>query len=143
MDATSASPMVLLAKSNTSARRGPSLEKVNNPCWSFAKDSYRFGDACKYLHNGVHGKSTLLPCTVGSASSVPDVQGEPPAVNQKAYEPPAVDNRPPAVVTSSDTEPPVGITQPYPYWNPQKNQAITVDLHKWAAQIIRTKYLET
>ncbi|GJS89067.1 ribonuclease H-like domain-containing protein [Tanacetum coccineum] len=73
VDATSASPMVLLAKSNTSARRGPSLEKVNNPCWSFAKGSCRFGDACKYLHNGVHGKSTLLPRTSGSASSVPGV----------------------------------------------------------------------
>nr|GEX76182.1 hypothetical protein [Tanacetum cinerariifolium] len=73
VDVTSASPMVLLAKSNTSARRGPSLGKVNNPCWSFAKGSYRFGDACKYLHNGVHGKSTLLPRTSGSASSVPDV----------------------------------------------------------------------
>nr|GEV16247.1 ribonuclease H-like domain-containing protein [Tanacetum cinerariifolium] len=48
VDATSASPMVLLAKSNTSARRGPSLEKVNNPCWSFAKGSYRFGDAFAY-----------------------------------------------------------------------------------------------
>ncbi|GKB90667.1 putative reverse transcriptase domain-containing protein, partial [Tanacetum coccineum] len=73
VDATSASPMVLLAKSNTSARRGPSLEKVNNPCWSFAKGSCRFCDACKYLHNGVHGKSTLLPCTSGSASSVSGV----------------------------------------------------------------------
>ncbi|GJV94958.1 ribonuclease H-like domain-containing protein [Tanacetum coccineum] len=48
VDATSASPMVLLAKSNTSARRGPSLEKVNNPCWSFAKGSCRFGDAFAY-----------------------------------------------------------------------------------------------
>nr|GEZ71808.1 ribonuclease H-like domain-containing protein [Tanacetum cinerariifolium] len=38
VDATSASPMVLLAKSNISARRVPSLEKVNNPCWSFARD---------------------------------------------------------------------------------------------------------
>nr|GEV25062.1 ribonuclease H-like domain-containing protein [Tanacetum cinerariifolium] len=55
------------------ARRVPSLEKVNNPCWSFAKGSCRFGDACKYLHNGVHDKSTLLPYTSGSASSVPDV----------------------------------------------------------------------
>ncbi|GJW33715.1 ribonuclease H-like domain-containing protein [Tanacetum coccineum] len=55
------------------ARRGPSLEKVNNPCWSFAKGSCRFGDACKYLHNGVHGKSTLLPRTSGLASSVPGV----------------------------------------------------------------------
>ncbi|GJS19793.1 ribonuclease H-like domain-containing protein [Tanacetum coccineum] len=73
VDATSASPMVLLAKSNTSARRGPYLEKVNNPCWIFAKGSCRFGDACKYLHNGVHGKSTLLPRTSGSASSVPGV----------------------------------------------------------------------
>nr|GEX75543.1 ribonuclease H-like domain-containing protein [Tanacetum cinerariifolium] len=70
VDATSASPMVI---SNTSAWRGPSLEKVNNPCWSFTKGSYRFGDACKYLHNGVHGKSTLLPCTSGLASIVPDV----------------------------------------------------------------------
>nr|GEU70333.1 hybrid signal transduction histidine kinase M [Tanacetum cinerariifolium] len=73
VNATSASPMVLLAKSNTSARRGPSLEKVNKPCWSFAKGSCRFGDACKYLHNGVHGKSTLLPRTSGSASSVSNV----------------------------------------------------------------------
>ncbi|GJX14131.1 ribonuclease H-like domain-containing protein [Tanacetum coccineum] len=73
VDATSASPMVLLAKSNTSARRGPSLEKVNNPCGSFAKGSCRFGAACKYLHNGVHGKSTLLPRTSGSASSVSGV----------------------------------------------------------------------
>nr|GEV21255.1 hybrid signal transduction histidine kinase M [Tanacetum cinerariifolium] len=73
VDATSASPMVLLAKSKTSARCGPSLEKVNNPCYSFAKGSCRFGDAGKYLHNGVHGKSTLLPRTLGSASSVLDV----------------------------------------------------------------------
>ncbi|GKD92476.1 ribonuclease H-like domain-containing protein [Tanacetum coccineum] len=73
VDATSASPMVLLANSNTSARRGPSLEKVNNPCWSFTKGSCWFGDACKYLHNGVHGKSTFLPRTSGSASSVPCV----------------------------------------------------------------------
>nr|GEX79768.1 ribonuclease H-like domain-containing protein [Tanacetum cinerariifolium] len=73
VDATSTSPMVLLAKSNTSARRGPSLEKVNNPCWSFAKGSCWFGDACKYLHNGVHGKSTLHPRSSGSASSVPDM----------------------------------------------------------------------
>ncbi|GJY02962.1 ribonuclease H-like domain-containing protein [Tanacetum coccineum] len=35
--------------------------------------SCRFGDACKYLHNGVHGKSTLLPRTSGSASSVSGV----------------------------------------------------------------------
>nr|GEW93040.1 hybrid signal transduction histidine kinase M [Tanacetum cinerariifolium] len=45
VDATSASPMVLLAKSNASAWRGPSLEKVNNPCWNFAKGSCWFGDA--------------------------------------------------------------------------------------------------
>nr|GFA62067.1 hypothetical protein [Tanacetum cinerariifolium] len=63
----------LLLPSNTSARRGPSLEKVNNPCWSFAKGSCRFGDACKYLHNGIHGKSTFLPRTSGSTLSVPDV----------------------------------------------------------------------
>nr|GEU81933.1 ribonuclease H-like domain-containing protein [Tanacetum cinerariifolium] len=43
-------------------------EKVNNPCWSFAKGSCWFGDACKYLHNGVHDKSTLLPRTSGSFS---------------------------------------------------------------------------
>ncbi|GKF76319.1 ribonuclease H-like domain-containing protein, partial [Tanacetum coccineum] len=35
--------------------------------------SCRFGDSCKYLYNGVHGKSTLLPRTLGSASSVPGV----------------------------------------------------------------------
>ncbi|GJR39892.1 ribonuclease H-like domain-containing protein [Tanacetum coccineum] len=32
--------------------------------------SCHFGDACKYLQNGVHGKSTLLPRTSGLASSV-------------------------------------------------------------------------
>nr|GFA75789.1 hypothetical protein [Tanacetum cinerariifolium] len=42
VDATSTFPMVLLAKSNASAWRGPSLDKVNNPCWSFAKGSCRF-----------------------------------------------------------------------------------------------------
>ncbi|GKF42770.1 hypothetical protein Tco_0126112, partial [Tanacetum coccineum] len=71
------------------------------------------------------------------------VQGEPPVVGQKASEPPAVDNGPPAMVTLSDTEPLVGITQPFPYLTPQKNQAITVDIHKWAAQIIRPKHFET
>ncbi|GKA25927.1 ribonuclease H-like domain-containing protein [Tanacetum coccineum] len=39
----------------------------------FPKGSCRFGYACKYLHNGVHGKSTLLPRTLGSASSVTGV----------------------------------------------------------------------
>nr|GEX58863.1 ribonuclease H-like domain-containing protein [Tanacetum cinerariifolium] len=73
VDSTFASPMVLLDKSKTNAWRAPSLEKVNNPCWSFAKGSCRFGDACNYFHNGVHSMSTLLPCTSGSASSVPDV----------------------------------------------------------------------
>ncbi|GJW38880.1 ribonuclease H-like domain-containing protein [Tanacetum coccineum] len=66
-------PLLAMRWCYTSARRGPSLGKVNNPCWSFAKGSCRFGDACKYLHNGVHGKSTLLPRTSGSASSVPGV----------------------------------------------------------------------
>ncbi|GJU20061.1 hypothetical protein Tco_1153403, partial [Tanacetum coccineum] len=46
VDATFASPMVLLAKSNTSARRGPSLEKA---------------------------RVLLLPHTLGSTSSVPGV----------------------------------------------------------------------
>nr|GEZ67479.1 hypothetical protein [Tanacetum cinerariifolium] len=59
------------------------------------------------------------------------VQGEPHAVDQKASEPLALDNRPPAAVTPSDTEPPVGITHPFPYWTPRKNQ------------IIRPKHLET
>ncbi|GJX30189.1 ribonuclease H-like domain-containing protein [Tanacetum coccineum] len=36
-------------------------------------DLKTFGDACKYLHNGVHDKFTLLPRTSGSASSVPGV----------------------------------------------------------------------
>nr|GEX79519.1 ribonuclease H-like domain-containing protein [Tanacetum cinerariifolium] len=40
---------------------------------SIVMGSYRFGDACNYFHNGVHGKSTFLPRTSGSASSVPDV----------------------------------------------------------------------
>jgi len=72
-NATSASPMALVAKTNPTPRRGTSLEKVNNPFWSFAKGSCRFGEACKYLHNGVHGKSTLLPCTSGSVSAVSNV----------------------------------------------------------------------
>ncbi|GKD46357.1 ribonuclease H-like domain-containing protein [Tanacetum coccineum] len=42
-------------------------------CMDIYECSCRFGDTCKYLHNGVHGKSTLLLRTSGSASSVPGV----------------------------------------------------------------------
>ncbi|GJX33634.1 ribonuclease H-like domain-containing protein [Tanacetum coccineum] len=52
---------------------GPFWKKVNNRVGVLLGFSCRFGDACKYLHNGVHGKSTLLPRTSGSASSVPGV----------------------------------------------------------------------
>nr|GEY74391.1 ribonuclease H-like domain-containing protein [Tanacetum cinerariifolium] len=51
----------------------PSTYETISTVISFTLGSCRFGDACKYLHNGVHGKSTLLPRTSGSASSVPDV----------------------------------------------------------------------
>nr|GFD56654.1 hypothetical protein [Tanacetum cinerariifolium] len=40
------------------------------------------------------------------------VQGEPPAVDNRPLD---VDNRPPAAVTPSDTELPVGITHPFLY----------------------------
>nr|GFA79920.1 hybrid signal transduction histidine kinase M [Tanacetum cinerariifolium] len=51
----------------------PSTCKTIATVISFAKGSCRFGDACNYFHNGVHGMSTLLPRTSGSESSVPDV----------------------------------------------------------------------
>ncbi|GJX30642.1 ribonuclease H-like domain-containing protein [Tanacetum coccineum] len=58
VDPTSASPMVLLE--NTNNRRPPtSTDKVNKPCFLFNKGMCRFGEACKYLHNGVHGKVSL------------------------------------------------------------------------------------
>ncbi|GKB22141.1 ribonuclease H-like domain-containing protein, partial [Tanacetum coccineum] len=58
VDPTSASPTVLLA--NTNNRRPPtSTDKVNKPCFLFNKGMCRFGEACKYLHNGVHGKASL------------------------------------------------------------------------------------
>nr|GEY01887.1 hybrid signal transduction histidine kinase M [Tanacetum cinerariifolium] len=47
--------------------------RVQNPLVDATFTSPMFCDACNYLHNGVHGKSTLLPRTSGSASSVPDV----------------------------------------------------------------------
>lgn len=72
MAATSASPMVLLANNNVRHSSNP-LEKVNKPCFLFAKGHCRFGEVCRYLHNGVHGKSTLLPSTSGSSSPMSDM----------------------------------------------------------------------
>ncbi|GKD84898.1 ribonuclease H-like domain-containing protein, partial [Tanacetum coccineum] len=58
---TSSSPMVLLANSDPNARRAtPSTEKVNKPCFNFNKGSCRFGEYCKFFHNGVHSNSSLL-----------------------------------------------------------------------------------
>ncbi|GJR59873.1 ribonuclease H-like domain-containing protein [Tanacetum coccineum] len=55
-DATSSSPMVLLVKyGNPSSRRSNGApEKVHKPCFNFNKGSCRFGEYCKFLHNGVH-----------------------------------------------------------------------------------------
>ncbi|GJX62935.1 ribonuclease H-like domain-containing protein [Tanacetum coccineum] len=61
VDSTSSSPMVLLANSNASSRRStPSTENVHKSCFNFNKGSCRFGEYCKFLHNGVHGNSSLL-----------------------------------------------------------------------------------
>nr|GEU30912.1 NBS-containing resistance-like protein [Tanacetum cinerariifolium] len=49
-----------------SARRGPSLEKVNNLCWSFAKGSCRFGDAWGSVSDGVTAAGGLLSTAGGS-----------------------------------------------------------------------------
>ena len=46
---------------------------MNKPCFLFAKGHCRFGEACRYLHNGVHGKSTLLARTSGSSSPMSDM----------------------------------------------------------------------
>ncbi|GKC31036.1 hybrid signal transduction histidine kinase M [Tanacetum coccineum] len=60
IDSTSSSPMFLLSNSGTSDRRyNPSTEKVNKPYFNFNKGSCRFGEYCKFLHNGVHGYTSL------------------------------------------------------------------------------------
>ncbi|GJW62016.1 ribonuclease H-like domain-containing protein [Tanacetum coccineum] len=44
--------------SNTSTntqRPPPSTKKVHKPCFNFNKGVCRFGEYCKFLHNGVHG----------------------------------------------------------------------------------------
>lgn len=58
----------LLANNNNSRRSSNPLDKVNKPCFLFAKGHCRFGEVCRYLHNGVHGKSTLLPRSSSSTS---------------------------------------------------------------------------
>ncbi|GJS03829.1 hybrid signal transduction histidine kinase M [Tanacetum coccineum] len=60
IDYTSSLPMVLLANSDTSARRyNVATDKVNKPCFNFNKGFCRFGEHCKFLHNGVHGNPSL------------------------------------------------------------------------------------
>ncbi|GKA38513.1 ribonuclease H-like domain-containing protein [Tanacetum coccineum] len=53
------------------ARRGPSLEKVNNPCWSFAKGSCRIGDAWVQQQQGgsFPGSVHLVQFTYNAYSS--------------------------------------------------------------------------
>nr|GEW82834.1 putative reverse transcriptase domain-containing protein [Tanacetum cinerariifolium] len=64
-ESTSSSPMVLLANSGVNAWRSTnSNEKVNKPCFNFNKGSCRFGDRCKFLHNGVHGNPSLRSSSV-------------------------------------------------------------------------------
>ncbi|GJX70161.1 ribonuclease H-like domain-containing protein [Tanacetum coccineum] len=60
IDSTSTSPMVLLANSGNSTRRSNvASDKVNKPCFHFNKGFCRFGEHCKFLHNGVHGNHSL------------------------------------------------------------------------------------
>ncbi|GKB81398.1 hybrid signal transduction histidine kinase M [Tanacetum coccineum] len=73
IDATSSSPMVLLAKSGSNVRRSSSpVEKVNKPCFNFNKGSCRYGSSCKFLHNGMHGltsrKSSMHDITSSTLS---------------------------------------------------------------------------
>nr|GEZ55296.1 hypothetical protein [Tanacetum cinerariifolium] len=101
-------------------------------CPTTAKAEYRgvanaVVETC-WIRNLLHELHT--PLSFSNIMYCDNVQGEPPAVDQKVSETPIVDNRPPATVTPLDTELPVGITHPFPYWTPQKNQSITVDLHK-------------
>nr|GEY74033.1 hybrid signal transduction histidine kinase M [Tanacetum cinerariifolium] len=59
VDYNSSSPMVLLANSGINTWRStPSTEKVNKPFFNFNKGSCRFGEYCKFLHNGVHDDMT-------------------------------------------------------------------------------------
>nr|GEU64964.1 hybrid signal transduction histidine kinase M [Tanacetum cinerariifolium] len=60
VDSTSSSPLVLLANFGDNVWRSiSSMKKVNKPCFNFNKDSCRFGEYCKFLHNGVHGNPSL------------------------------------------------------------------------------------
>nr|GEY37567.1 ribonuclease H-like domain-containing protein [Tanacetum cinerariifolium] len=64
-ESTSSSPMVLLANSGVNAWRSTnSIEMVNKPSFNFNKGSCRFGDHCKFLHNGVHGNPSLWSSSV-------------------------------------------------------------------------------
>ncbi|GJT18992.1 ribonuclease H-like domain-containing protein, partial [Tanacetum coccineum] len=70
VDSISSSPMIFLANSGSNTRRSPpSTEKVNKPCFNFNKDSCRFGEYCKFLHNGVHGNPPSLSSR-GSSSTI-------------------------------------------------------------------------
>ncbi|GJY05789.1 hybrid signal transduction histidine kinase M [Tanacetum coccineum] len=56
IDSSFSSSMVLLANSgNNYARRSPSASgKINKPCVNFARGFYRFGDSCRYRHEGTN-----------------------------------------------------------------------------------------
>ncbi|GJR15624.1 ribonuclease H-like domain-containing protein [Tanacetum coccineum] len=47
----SSSPMVLVAKTSTNSRSSTSQGKSWKPCFNFAKESCRFGDSCRYVHD--------------------------------------------------------------------------------------------
>ncbi|GKB64341.1 ribonuclease H-like domain-containing protein [Tanacetum coccineum] len=60
IDSTSSSSLVLLANGGNSTRHSNvALENVNKPCFNFNKGFCRFGEHCKFPHNGVHGNSSL------------------------------------------------------------------------------------
>ncbi|GJW16991.1 hybrid signal transduction histidine kinase M [Tanacetum coccineum] len=71
VDSTSSSPIVLLSNFGTNARRfTSSTKKVNKPCFNFNKGSCRFGDHCKFLHNGVHGNPSLWSNSVSRSTVI-------------------------------------------------------------------------
>nr|GEU30039.1 hybrid signal transduction histidine kinase M [Tanacetum cinerariifolium] len=71
IDSTSVSPLVLLANTGTNTRRPPpSREKLHKPCFNFNKGACRFGEYCKFFHNGLHGSPSR--CTKTSTENPND-----------------------------------------------------------------------
>nr|GEV77779.1 hybrid signal transduction histidine kinase M [Tanacetum cinerariifolium]GEY32431.1 hybrid signal transduction histidine kinase M [Tanacetum cinerariifolium] len=62
IDSTSSSPMVLLANSgNPTQLANVASYKVNKHCFNFNKGFCRFGEHCKFLHNGATWSASNTP----------------------------------------------------------------------------------